>query len=136
MSPSFSASNISDILLVTLGTWTLYKLAKATANKLTYQSTSTALRAPPRDSWLYGTTLDFTDQTCWEKLEQWAATYGMVYRCPGAGMGGSRDIVMIMDPKAIAHVFAKETVTYRHLPLSVDVLETIVSLHNAISHLT
>jgi len=44
--------------------------------------------------------------------EQWANEYGLVFGVPTT-LGGNK-IVLLCDPKAIAHFYAKETWTYEY----------------------
>jgi len=68
------------------------------------------LRGPPRGSWLFGAT-----QALFESSDpgivygNWEKKHGSVYEIPSSM--GSR-ILVLADPKAIAHLFAKDTSTY------------------------
>ena len=68
------------------------------------------LSGPPRASWLFGAgqpLFDSSDPAI--VYENWEKKYGAVYEVPSSL--GSR-ILVLADPKAIAHVFAKDTSTY------------------------
>ncbi|OJA14524.1 hypothetical protein AZE42_12948 [Rhizopogon vesiculosus] len=55
--------------------------------------------------------------------ERWAEEYGVAYNIPTI-LG--RSAIVLCDPKAIAHFYARETWTYVHTPLSLTSLEDLV----------
>ncbi|KIJ57883.1 hypothetical protein HYDPIDRAFT_120221 [Hydnomerulius pinastri MD-312] len=57
--------------------------------------------------------------------EAWAEEYGVVYEVPST-LGKTR--VVLCDPKAIAHFYARETRTYIQTPVTKAALEHGVSL--------
>ncbi|KAH7907651.1 cytochrome P450 [Hygrophoropsis aurantiaca] len=108
-----------DILVVSSVTWALLKLIRTTRRHLK----STKLRGPPNQSFVFGLgkILQATEDRG-AVYEQWAREYGLVYMVPSA-LGGTR--VVLCDPKAIAHFYARETYTYILSPLSRNLIETI-----------
>ncbi|KAH7907168.1 cytochrome P450 [Hygrophoropsis aurantiaca] len=108
-----------DILVVSSVTWALLKLIRTTRRRLR----STKLRGPPNQSFVFG--LGKVLQRAEDPgavYEQWAREYGPVYKVPSA-LGKTR--VVLCDPKAIAHFFARETYTYVLTPLSQNLTELI-----------
>jgi len=65
------------------------------------------LRGPPSSSWLFGTTKEPSDLGI--LYAKWEKKYGPVYEIPSSL--GSKMLVLA-DPKALAHFFAKDTYTY------------------------
>ncbi|KAH7921992.1 cytochrome P450 [Leucogyrophana mollusca] len=77
---------------------------------------ATNLRGPPRQNFLFGFQKDLNESKDPGALyEQWAQDYGSVYRLPSA-LGNSK--VVLCDPKAIAHFYARESFTYVLTPLN------------------
>ncbi|KAG1839559.1 cytochrome P450 [Suillus subalutaceus] len=77
---------------------------------------TTRIRGPQSPSWVYGfakTALNSTATT--ELYEQWAKVYGPVYKVPHV-LGQSR--VILWDPKATSHFFARDTWFYNQTPFS------------------
>ena len=97
---------------VSLGvaTWLTYKALQSYRTP----SKSTELRGPPRESWLYGSGRKefFSGEGLGEGnllLERCAGQYGLVYHFPGPlGM----KTTVLMDPKSIAHFYAKGSTVY------------------------
>lgn len=77
---------------------------------------STRLRGPGRASLLYGCA-NIIENTENQALlfEQWSKDYGLIYKVP-TPLGKSE--VIVMDPKAIAHIFGKDTYGYHQTPMS------------------
>ncbi|KAH7921980.1 cytochrome P450 [Leucogyrophana mollusca] len=77
---------------------------------------ATNLNGPPRQNLLFGLQKVLTQSKDPSALyEQWAQDYGSVYRLPTA-LGNSR--VVLCDPKAIAHFYARASFTYVVPPLN------------------
>jgi cytochrome P450 len=55
--------------------------------------------------------------------ERWAAEYGVAYMIPSV-LGQTR--IVLCDPRAIAHFYARETWTYVQTPVSLAVVETSI----------
>lgn len=79
------------------------------------QSKFTKLRGPPRRSYLYGYT-DILHSTFDQGpiFEEWSKEYGLVYQLPSPL---AMTKVVVMDPKAIAHIFGNDTYGFRQTPL-------------------
>ncbi|KAG2035226.1 cytochrome P450 [Suillus americanus] len=77
---------------------------------------TTRIRGPQSPSWVYGfakTVLDSAATT--ELYERWAKEYGPVYKVPYI-LGQSR--VILWDPKAISHFYARDTWFYHQTPFN------------------
>ncbi|EJD00152.1 cytochrome P450 [Fomitiporia mediterranea MF3/22] len=97
---------------VSLGaaTWLIYKALQSCRTP----SKATELRGPPRESWLHGSGKKefFSSEGLGEGnllLERCAEQYGLAYHFPGPL--GTKTIVL-MDPKSIAHFYAKGSTVY------------------------
>ncbi|KAG0700467.1 cytochrome P450 [Suillus ampliporus] len=100
--------------------WAFVKVLKA----LRWRLKTTQLRGPPRSSFLYGVSNDpVSSQDSAATYERWAEEYGAVYMIPNVP-GQTR--IMLCDPKAIAHFYARETWTYVRTPLALTILEAVV----------
>lgn len=86
---------------------------------------ATRLRGPPSPSFVYGcakVVQEADDHAL--PFEQWANEFGPVYNLPSP-MGAS--VVVVMDPKAIAHIYGRDTYGYHQMPLGRVLLERVVS---------
>ncbi|KAG1889104.1 cytochrome P450 [Suillus fuscotomentosus] len=91
---------------------------------LRWRVKTTQLLGPPRTSLVYGVSRDLAiSQDSGAIYERWATEYGVVYMIPSV-LGGTR--VVLCDPRAIAHFYARETWTYVQTPLSLAFLEASV----------
>ncbi|KAG1766150.1 cytochrome P450 [Suillus occidentalis] len=100
--------------------WALVKISRA----LRWRLKTTQLRGPPRTSLIYGVSHDLaSSQDSGAMYERWATEYGVAYTIPGV-LG--QTIIVLCDPKAIAHFYARETWTYVQTPLSLALLEASV----------
>ncbi|KAG1808925.1 cytochrome P450 [Suillus subaureus] len=109
-----SATLISALVLVSLYLLQIYRRKQRT----------TPIRGPRSPGWVFGfakTVLDSTTTT--ELYERWASEYGPVYKVPGV-FGQSK--IMLWDPKAISHLFARDTWLYNHSPFSKTALQTMI----------
>jgi hypothetical protein len=90
-----------------------------------HSRTITPLLGPPSKSFFFGCR-HYINKAPDPGLiyEQWAAEYGSVYKVPDA-LGSSR--IVITDPKALAHVYSRETVGYVHSTFSKLFLSNAVS---------
>jgi hypothetical protein len=74
---------------------------------------------------IYGVSHDLTSsQDSGGMYERWAAEYGVAYMIPSI-LGQTR--IVLCDPTAIAHFYARETWTYVQTPVSLALLEASVS---------
>lgn len=71
---------------------------------------TTKLNGPPSSSYLFGVVKDtFEAPDLGVLYENWESEYGPIYEIPSTL--GSK-LVVLCDPKAIAHYFSKDTFTY------------------------
>ncbi|KAG1882703.1 cytochrome P450 [Suillus subluteus] len=97
--------------------WAFVKLSRA----FRWRLKTTQLRGPPRTSFIYGVSHDLaSSQDSAEMYERWATEYGVAYMIPGV-LGQTR--IVLSDPKAIAHFYARETWTYVLTPLALVLME-------------
>ena len=95
-----------DATVACAAVWTLLRWLRTSRRKLR----TTLLRGPPSESFLYGVGKRALDaQNLGAIYETWAQEYGPVYAIPWTF--GNKKIVL-NDPKAIAHFYAKDTWTY------------------------
>ena len=86
-------------------TWTLIRLVRTPYRR----TRTTRLNGPSSRNLLLGFPEFFTSHDSSEIYERWAEEYGAVYQVPSV-LGATR--IVLYDPKAIAHFYAKETTTY------------------------
>ncbi|KAG2066949.1 cytochrome P450 [Suillus decipiens] len=97
--------------------WTVAKVSRA----LRWRLKTTQLRGPPRTSFIYGVSHDLAlSEDSGGMYERWATEYGVVYMIPSV-LGQTR--IVLCDPRAIAHFYARETWTYVQTPVSLALLE-------------
>lgn len=85
---------------------------------------STRLSGPPAQSWLFGVSKNlFEASDAALLLEEWGEKYGPVYRIPLA-LGSSR--VVLCDPKAVAHFYARESINFRRRTAGRILVERVV----------
>ncbi|KAG2096081.1 cytochrome P450 [Suillus discolor] len=100
--------------------WALVKVLRM----LRWRVKTTQLRGPPRTSLVYGVSRDIgSSHDRAATYERWATEYGVAYMTPS--VLGQTNIVLC-DPKAIAHFYARETWTYVKTPLTLAFLESSV----------
>ncbi|KAG1860917.1 cytochrome P450 [Suillus subluteus] len=107
-----SATCISVLVVASLYLLQVYRRKQRT----------TRIRGPQSPGWVFGfakTVLDTTLTT--ELYERWAREYGPVYKVPGV-FGQSK--VILWDPKAISHFFARDTWLYNQIPFNKNVVRT------------
>jgi len=91
-----------------------------------HRNKSTPLRGPLSKSYLFGVRWHIgRSPDSGEVYERWAEEYGPVYRIPDV-LGMST--VVIADPMAIAHFYAKETFGYVQTTSMRKMLENMVSM--------
>ncbi|KAG2125473.1 cytochrome P450 [Suillus clintonianus] len=97
--------------------WAFVKVLRVLRSRLK----TTQLRGPPRTSFIYGVSHDLdSSHDSGAMYEHWATEYGVVYMIPGV-LG--QTITVLCDPKAIAHLYARETWTYMQTPASLASME-------------
>ncbi|KAG1742265.1 cytochrome P450 [Suillus paluster] len=100
--------------------WAFVKVLRA----LRWRLKTTQLRGPPRSSIVYGVSNDLVSSTDTAAMyERWADEYGVVYMIPSV-LGQTK--IVLCDPKAIAHFYARETWTYVQTPLASVFLEGFI----------
>ncbi|KAG1882733.1 cytochrome P450 [Suillus subluteus] len=100
--------------------WALVKVTRA----LRWRLKTTQLRGPPRTSFIYGVSHDVASSKDSSGMyERWAMEYGVAYMIPSV-LGQTR--IVLCDPRAIAHFYARETWTYVRTPLEVTLLEASI----------
>ncbi|KAG2155793.1 cytochrome P450 [Suillus bovinus] len=100
--------------------WAFVKVLRA----LRWRLKTTQLPGPPSTSLIYGVSYDLaSSHDSAAMYECWATEYGVAYMIPSV-LGQTR--VVLCDPRAIAHFYARETWTYVQTPLSLAVLESSV----------
>ncbi|KAG2066948.1 cytochrome P450 [Suillus decipiens] len=100
--------------------WAVVKVSRA----LRWRLKTTQLRGPPRTSFIYGVSHDLaSSQDSGGMYERWATEYGVVYMIPSV-LGQTR--IVLCDPRAIAHFYARETWTYVKTPVSLALLDASI----------
>ncbi|KAG1882721.1 cytochrome P450 [Suillus subluteus] len=100
--------------------WALVKVLRA----LRWRLKTTQLHGPPRTSFIYGVSHDLVaSQDSGGMYERWATEYGVAYMIPSV-LGQTR--IVLCDPRAIVHFYARETWTYVQTPLSLTLLEATI----------
>ncbi|KAG2127108.1 cytochrome P450 [Suillus clintonianus] len=101
-----STTRVSVLILASLYLLQVYRRSQRT----------TRIRGPQSPSWVFGFARTVLDSNLTTNLyERWATEYGPVYKVPLA-LGESR--VILWDPKAIAHFFARDTWLYNQTPFN------------------
>ncbi|KIK74026.1 hypothetical protein PAXRUDRAFT_836093, partial [Paxillus rubicundulus Ve08.2h10] len=100
-----------DMLVVSVFTWSLVRLA----HLIRRRARTTRLKGPPSNSLIFGFPEILMTPDSADIYESWAAKYGPVFQVPSL-LGTSR--ILLCDPKAIAHFYARDTATYILTPLS------------------
>lgn len=112
---------VLDVVAVSFFTWTLVRLARTAYRR----ARTTRLSGPPSKNLLLGFPEFSMTPDSPEMYEAWAEEYGPVYQVPSV-LGTAR--IVLCDPKAIAHFYAKETTTYILTPLGRFVTSIVVCL--------
>ncbi|KAG2125601.1 cytochrome P450 [Suillus cothurnatus] len=98
--------------------WAFIKVLRT----LRWRLKTTQLRGPPRTSFIYGISRDLaSSKDSAGMYERWATEYGVAYMIPSILR---RTEIVLCDPKAIAHFYARETWTYVQTPLSLVLMES------------
>lgn len=85
---------------------------------------ATRIRGPPSPGWAFGFAKIMLESTTTTELyERWAREYGPVYKVPGV-FGQPK--VILWDPKAISHFFARDTWLYNQTPFNKIAVRTTV----------
>ncbi|KIJ12884.1 hypothetical protein PAXINDRAFT_14245 [Paxillus involutus ATCC 200175] len=97
---------VLDVVAASVFTWSLSRLARSVRRR----ARATCLKGPPSESFIFGfpeVLMAAPDGP--EVYEAWASQYGPVFQVPSL-LGTSR--IVLCDPKAIAHFYARDTTTY------------------------
>lgn len=102
-----------DVVVIALVLLSSFKLVQYLLRCPT--SRLVTLKGPPNTNTFPGRSAEIVKSVDRSAIyEQWANEYGTVYTIPTA-LGGTR--VIICDPKAMAHIYAKDTHTYVGIPM-------------------
>lgn len=113
-----SLEGVAGVLFFVLAVVVVFKHTRRRAR-------TTSLRGPPRPSFVYGCAkvIEAAENQALP-YEQWSKEYGLVYQLPSP-LGKSK--IIVMDPKAISHIYGKDTYGYQHTPLGSLSLTLLVS---------
>jgi hypothetical protein len=112
-----------DVAVTTFILISSYKLVRYLLRRQT--SRLVALKGPPNTNILFGLSAEILKSFDRSAIyQQWANEYGAIYTVPTA-LGGSR--VIICDPKAAAHIYAKDTYAYVGVPVLKRFMKKFVS---------
>ncbi|KAI6099010.1 cytochrome P450 [Pisolithus sp. B1] len=119
MDSSYLLTSLHDSLLTVTRSVTLLDVAAAVATVWALRSAlraarrtsrTTRLRGPPRTDLIFGTSKQvFESLDAGAIHEAWAKEYGVAYEVPTT-LGGKK--IMLTDPRALAHYYARESWTY------------------------
>ncbi|KAG6843773.1 hypothetical protein H0H87_000579, partial [Tephrocybe sp. NHM501043] len=103
-----SGTAIKTIVPISVATFVISRLLRAPKHQTTH------LKGPPSKSYVFGLTRElFELPDIGIVYEEFEKKYGPAFAVPGTM--GSKTVV-ICDPKAVSHVFSKDTFTYRQPP--------------------
>ncbi|KAG1836274.1 cytochrome P450, partial [Suillus subalutaceus] len=109
-----STTRISVLVLASLYLLQVYRQKQRT----------TRIRGPQSPGWVFGFAKILLDSTATTELyERWAREYGPVCKVPDI-FGQSK--VILWDPKAISHFFARDTWLYNQPPFNKIALQTAI----------
>jgi hypothetical protein len=98
-------SSLLAALIVILAYWLIHHLRRRRLH----------LQGPPSPSFLFGHTKQISSsRRPGDLFDFWTHEYGSVYRIRGP-LGSTR--LVLCDPRAIAHVFARDSWRYSHPPI-------------------
>ena len=85
---------------------------------------TTKLRGPPSNDFVFGVTKElFNSSDHGGTYKNWEKTYGPVYQIPSTL--GSR-VLVLHDPRAIAHLYSKDTSTYHQIGFVKSLFKSIL----------
>ncbi|KAG2127101.1 cytochrome P450 [Suillus clintonianus] len=109
-----STIRVSVLILASLCLLQVYRQSQRT----------TRIRGPQSPSWVFGLSKTVVNSTATAVLfERWAIEYGPVYKIP-VFFGQSR--VILWDPKAISHFFARDTWLYNQTPFNNTAVQIMI----------
>ncbi|KIK76150.1 hypothetical protein PAXRUDRAFT_835441 [Paxillus rubicundulus Ve08.2h10] len=106
-----TSCQLLDVVAVSVFTWSFIRLAHLVRR----HARTARLKGPPSNNLIFGFPEVLVTPDSAEIYEAWAVRYGPVYQVPSL-LGTSR--ILLCDPKAIAHFYARDTTTYRLTPLA------------------
>lgn len=119
-------ASVFTILYTLLAVWFLQKVLRTSYDLIRRRLYSTPLYGPPRHSLIWGVNrMLMTSPDRISILEQWMSKYGAVYKIP-APLG--KEVVVFGDPKAIAHVYGRETYGYNQTSFARSAIEQLVCI--------
>lgn len=113
----------SDVLVYAAGIWLISKII----TKVRRRRYATPLQGPPSQNFFFGYQQTIMDINVDGALlyEEWVAQYGSVISVPWS-LGLNK--IVISDPKAIAHFYARETFGYVQNGISRNAIANLVSI--------
>ncbi|KAM6495404.1 Cytochrome P450 [Amanita muscaria] len=102
----FSNSIVPDLLVIFTFSLALAKLLTVVLDRRSSQLAT--LRGPRSNNIFFGRLREVIDDTA-TAVDRWVSEYGCVFKVP-TGLGTNR--IIITDPKAVAHVYANDSVGY------------------------
>ncbi|OAX33594.1 cytochrome P450 [Rhizopogon vinicolor AM-OR11-026] len=112
--------NAFDAACILAALWALVRVLRVAR----WRMKTTRLRGPPSTSIIYGVSRDIIVSTNTNAMyERWAEEYGVAYVIPTV-LGSSA--IVLCDPKAIAHFYARETWTYVLTPFASRLLKGVI----------
>ena len=112
--------SVYDAAITCTALWAFVKLIRMSRRRVH----TTRVRGPPSPSFTYGVgkiLMEAEDPA--SIYESWAREYGGVYELPST-LGMRR--IVLYDPKAITHFYAKESWTYGRTPMAKKAIENSV----------
>ncbi|KIL67277.1 hypothetical protein M378DRAFT_159681, partial [Amanita muscaria Koide BX008] len=102
----FSNSIVPDLLVIFTFSLALAKLLTVVLDRRSSQLAT--LRGPRSNNFFFGRLREVIDDPA-TAVDRWVSEYGYVFKVP-TGLGTNR--IIITDPKAVAHVYANDSVRY------------------------
>ncbi|KAI6103762.1 cytochrome P450 [Pisolithus croceorrhizus] len=105
---AYQSTSVVSLIAGAAGVFALRSALRAARRRLK----TTSLRGPAGTHPIFGASKDlFETPDTGEIFETWAEEYGAAYEVP-TSFGGNK--IMLCDPRALAHFYARETWTYVH----------------------
>jgi hypothetical protein len=112
-----------DVFFITAGLYLVLIIVKRALRLRSSYLPPTRLPGPPRQSFIHGYRAEYIESEDGAVLyEKWIAQHGPVIQIPWTL---SRTRIVLTDPKAVAHFYARETFTYVQPSLSTNFLSSI-----------
>jgi hypothetical protein len=122
---SLDQLGLCNIICCFVASGIIFRILKYTTSSSSGIET-TSLRGPPKDSILFGSEqfINSSDDVG-NVYERWATEYGPAFKVPG-GFGLYK--IVIVDPKANAHFYSKETFGYVQSKFARMFIENLVCI--------